>query len=253
MAGHSHSANIAIRKGAVDKKRGALFGRLSKAIIIAAKHGGPDPAHCPRLRLAIDKARKQSMPKDNIERAIKRGCGNLEGENYEELLYEGYGPGGIAVMCDILTESRNRTAGEVRKIFEIHGGNLGATNCVSWMFDRKGYFTIPAQHVSEEKLLEVALEAGADDVLPEDKLFVVLCDPLNFDAVSAAFESAKIPTDVAEIRRVAKNIVDLDLDNARRALDLIDALEENEDVQSVTSNDSIPDEILAVLNAERSQ
>lgn len=252
MAGHSHSANIAIRKGAVDKKRGALFGKLSKAIIVAARHGGGDPDHNPRLRLAIDKARKQSMPKDNIERAIKKGTGELEGENYEELLYEGYGPGGIAVMCDILTESRNRTAGEIRKVFEVHGGNLGATNCVSWMFERKGVFVVPVQHVSEEKLFEVALEAGADDVQQIGGNFEVLCDPLKYEAVAAALETARIPTDAADVRRIAKNTVDLDLDKARRALELIDALEDHDDVQSVTSNYSIPDDVVAELNAERS-
>src|SRR6185503_5619033 len=186
MAGHSHSANIAIRKGANDKKRGALFGKLSRAIMIAARHGGGDPTMNLKLRYAIDKARQNSMPKDNIERAVKKGCGELEGEELSEVVYEGYGPAGVAMMCDILTENRNRTAGEVRKIFEVHGGNLGATNCVAWMFERKGLFVVPAQHVDEDKLIDVALEAGADDVKPGGKAFEVTCDPARFEQVSAA-------------------------------------------------------------------
>src|SRR5258708_2058646 len=158
MAGHSHSANIAIRKGAQDKKRGALFGKLSRAIMVAARHGGADPATNLKLRYAIDKARQSSMPKDNIERAVKKGSGALEGEELSEIVYEGYGPAGVAVICDILTENRNRTAGEIRKIFEVHGGNLGATNCVAWRCERKGRCVIPAQHVTEERMLEVALD-----------------------------------------------------------------------------------------------
>src|SRR5262245_55560944 len=188
MAGHSHSANIAIRKGANDKKRGKLFGKLSKAIMVAARHGGGDPITNLKLRYAIDKARQNSMPKDNIERDVKKGCGELEGEDLAEIVYEGYGPAGVAMMCDILTENRNRTAGEVRKIFEVHGGNLGATNCVAWMFERKGLFLVPAQHITEDRLIEVALEAGADDVEAAGKSFEVVCDPAKFDAVDAALK-----------------------------------------------------------------
>ena len=147
MAGHSHWANIAAKKGVVDKKRGKLFGKLSRAIIVAAQHGGGDPVMNLALRYAIDKARKASMPKENIDRAVKKGCGELSGENFEELVYEGYGSAGVAVLCDILTENRNRTAGEVRKIFEVHGGNLGSTGCVAWMFERKGLFLIPADAI----------------------------------------------------------------------------------------------------------
>ena len=160
MAGHSHWANIAAKKGVADKKRGKLFGKLSRAIIVAARNGGGDPVMNLALRYAIDKARKASMPADNIDRAIKKGTGESTGENYEEVVYEGYGPGGTAVLCDILTDNRNRTAGEVRKIFEVHGGNLGSTGCVSWMFDRKGLFTVPSENIEEERLFEVALEAG---------------------------------------------------------------------------------------------
>ena len=251
MAGHSHSANIAIRKGAQDKKRGALFGKLSRAIIVAARHGGGDATTNLKLRYAIDKARENSMPKDNIERAVKKGCGELDGEALAELVYEGYAAAGVAVICDILTENRNRTAGEVRKIFEIHGGNLGATNCVAWMFDRKGLFLVPAQHVTEDRLLEVALDAGADDVKSVGSKFEVTCDPAQFDAVNAALQEAKIATDVAEVSRIASNTVILGEDEARRVLALISALEEHEDVQSVTANYEIADDLLERIMAEK--
>lgn len=250
MAGHSHSANIAIRKGAVDKKRGILFGKLSRAIIVAAQHGGGDPGTNLKLRYAIDKARQNSMPKDNIERAVKKGCGELEGEQYVELVYEGYGPGGTAVLCDVLTENRNRTAGELRKLFDVHGGNMGATGCVAWMFERKGLFVVPAQHVEEEQLIDIALQAGADDVKHAGETFEVTCDPASFDQVAAALTEARIPTDVSEIKRLASNTVELDLDNARRTLKMIDALDENADVQSVTSNYSIADDLLAEVLKE---
>ncbi len=250
MAGHSHSANIAIRKGANDKKRGALFGKLSRAIIVAARHGGGDPAANLKLRYAIDKARQNSMPKENIERAVKKGCGELEGEELTEVVYEGYGPAGVAVICDILTENRNRTAGEIRKIFEVHGGNLGATNCVAWMFERKGLFLVPAQHVTEDRLIDVTLDAGADDVKQAGKSFEVTCDPARFEQVTTALASAKIPTDLAEITRVSASTVELGLDDARRVLSLMNALEEHEDVQSVTANYSISDELLETVSAE---
>jgi YebC/PmpR family DNA-binding regulatory protein len=250
MAGHSHSANIAIRKGANDKKRGALFGKLSRAIMVAARHGGGDPATNLKLRYAIDKARQNSMPKDNIERAVKKGCGELEGEELTEIVYEGYGPAGVAVICDILTENRNRTAGEIRKIFEVHGGNLGATNCVAWMFERKGLFLVPAQHVTEDRLIEVTLEAGADDVKSGGKSFEVTCDPSRFEQVTVALANAKIATDVAEVTRVSATAVELGLDDARRVLSLMNALEEHEDVQSVTANYSISDEVLETVSAE---
>jgi YebC/PmpR family DNA-binding regulatory protein len=249
MAGHSHSANIAIRKGANDKKRGALFGKLSRAIMVAARHGGSDPSANLKLRYAIDKARENSMPKENIERAVKKGCGELEGEELSEIVYEGYGPAGVAVMCDILTENRNRTAGEIRKIFEVHGGNLGATNCVAWMFERKGLFLIPGQHASEDRLIEVALEAGADDVESSGKSFEVTCDPAKFEQVAAALKEARIPTDVAEVTRISSSTVELGLDEGRRVVSLVNALQDHEDVQSVTANYSMADEVLEAVLA----
>jgi len=251
MAGHSHSANIAIRKGAVDKKRGALFGKLSKAIMVAARNGGGDPTMNLRLRYAIDKARSNSMPRDNIERAVKKGTGDLEGEQYTEIVYEGYGAGGVAVLCEALTDNRNRTAGEFRKIFEIGGGNLGATNCVAWMFERKGLFIVPAQNIEEDRLVEVALESGADDVQGAGKFFEVLCDPAKFEDVKAAFEAQRIPTELAEVTRISGTTVEVaDLDVTIKILKLMRILEDHEDSQTVTANYSIPDDILEAAAAE---
>jgi YebC/PmpR family DNA-binding regulatory protein len=244
MAGHSHWANIAIKKGRADKKKGKLFGKLSRALIVAAQHGGADPASNLALRYAIDKARKASMPKENIERAIKKGCGGAD-ESYTEVAYEGYGPGGVAVLCDILTENRNRTAGEIRKIFEVGGGRLGTVGCVAWMFDRKGVFLVPARHVDENTLYSVAIDAGADDVKRSGESYEVLSTPESFHKVSEALEAAKIPVELAEIQRVPSSTVDLDADASRRMLRLIEALEDQDDVQSVTANYNIPDEIMA--------
>lgn len=236
MAGHSHWANIAAKKGVVDKKRGKLFGKLARAIIVAARVGGGDPGMNLRLRYAIEKAKAASMPKDTIERAVKKGTGDLEGENYEEIVYEGYGPGGSAVLCDILTDNRNRTAGEMRKIFEIHGGNLGSTNCVAWMFDRKGMFRVSATSVSEEHLIEVALEAGADDVHREEDAFIVTCEPDNYSAVSDALEAAGITSESSDVTLIPQNTVDLDLEAGRRMLGLMEALEDQDDVQNVMTD-----------------
>ena len=243
MAGHSHWANIAAKKGVADKRKGKLFGKLSRAIIVAA-HRGADPSANLALRYAIDKARKASMPKDNIERAVKKGSGASTDEQYSEVVYEGYGPGGVAVLCDILTENRNRTAGEIRKIFEISGGNLGGAGCVAWMFERKGLFLIPAKHADEEMLLSLALDAGADDVRTVGETFEVTCPPESFQAVADALEGRKIPTDVAEISRIPSSTVELNAEMGRKVLKLIEALEDQDDVQSVTANYNIPDEIM---------
>lgn len=247
MAGHSHWANIAAKKGVIDKKRGKLFGKLSRAIIVAAQHGGGDPVMNLALRYAIDKARKASMPKDNIERAVKKGCGDGTVEQYDELVYEGYGPEGVAVLCDILTENRNRTAAEIRKIFEVHNGNLGSTGCVSWMFERKGLFLIPAKNTDEESLFEIAIDAGADDMQQNGDLFEVTCSIESFQAVADRFESEQIPTNVAELSRIPGNTVELDAKGGRKVLKLMEALEDQDDVQSVTANFNIPDDIMAEL------
>jgi YebC/PmpR family DNA-binding regulatory protein len=250
MAGHSHSANIAHRKGRVDKLRGALFGKLSRAIIVAARRGGPDPAANIALRVAIEKARKNSMPKDNIERAIKRGAGATEGQDFSEVLYEGYGAGGVAILCDALTDNRNRTAGELRKTFEVHGGNLGGAGCVAWMFERKGVFSVAKADVTEERLFEVTLEAGADDLKDLGDTFEVTCPADAYLAVTEALQHASINPLSGEITRIAGSSVAVDGDNARRVLKLLDALEENEDVQTVTANYDMPESVLHAALAE---
>lgn len=247
MAGHSHWANIAVKKGAADKKKGKLFGKLSRLIIVAARRGGTDPSSNLALRYAIDKAKKNSMPKENIDRAVKKGGGEAGGDDFEDIVYEGYGPNGVAMLCDILTDNRNRTAGEVRKIFEVHGGNLGATGCVAWMFERKGLFLIAASSCTEEKLFEVALEAGADDVSLNNDKFEVTCRPDVFQEVNEALTNAQIATEVAEVTRIASQEVSLDLEGTRAVLKLIEILEDNDDIQSVTANLSISDELAAEI------
>ncbi len=244
MAGHSHSANIAHRKGAVDAKRAKLFTKLCRAIQVAAKHGGADPDSNLKLRYAIDKARSYSCPKDNIERSIKRGTGELGADNYEDIVYEGYGPSGVAVLCEVLTDNRNRTAGELRKAFEVCGGNLGASGCVSYLFNFKGLFVIDAKHVSEDRMMEVALEAGADDVELIEGYWEVTCDPKVLESVRKALENEKIATETAETSYIPTTTVDLDVDNAKRMLRLRDILDENDDVQNVYANDRLPEEIM---------
>jgi len=244
MSGHSHWSNIAGKKGVADKKRGKLFGKLSRAIIVAAQHGGGDEAMNLSLRYAVDKARKASMPKDTIERAIKKGCGELSGQMYEEIVYEGYGNDGVAILCNILTENRNRTAGEIRKIFEVHGGNLSSTGSVAWQFERKGLFIVPQQNVDEDELFEIAIEAGADDVNKVGDAFEVTCSPELYQDVSVMFEEQKIPTDVAELALIPGNTVDLDEVGAKKILKLLEALEDQDDVQSVTANFNIPDDVM---------
>jgi YebC/PmpR family DNA-binding regulatory protein len=247
MAGHSHWANIARKKALVDSKRGKLWSKLSKAIIVAAKGGGGDLDMNLRLRYAVDAAKAVSMPKDNIARAIKRGTGELEGENLEEVLYEGYGAGGVAVLCEILTGNRNRTAGEIRKIFEVCEGKLGATGCVAWMFDRKGLFLVPAESIDEDALLELALEAGAEDVKRVDDKFEVTCDPAAFAEVGAALQAKAIQPEASQLTRVPRSTVDLDAETARKVLKLMERLDDHDDVQSVSSNFNIPDEAMAEI------
>jgi YebC/PmpR family DNA-binding regulatory protein len=245
MAGHSHSANIAHRKGTVDAKRGKLFSKLCRAIYVAAKNGDPNPDANIRLRYAIDKARSYSCPKENIERSIKKASGELGGENFDEVLYEAYGPGGVAVMCSALTDNRNRTAGELRKAFEVCGGNLGATGCVGYLFSFKGLFLVEARHVAEDRLMEVALEAGADDLSLQGEYFEITCDFKVFDAVKKALEDARIPVESAETTYIPSTWVDLDPENAKRMARLRDLLDENEDVQAVYANDNVPEGAVA--------
>lgn len=250
MAGHSHWAGIKHKKALVDNKRGKLWSKLSKDIIVAARIGGSDTDTNIRLRTAIADAKAASMPKDNIERAIKKGTGELEGGNFEEVLYEGYAPAGVAVMCDIMTDNRNRTAPEIRKIFEVHGGKLGSTNCVAWMFDRKGLFVVPAQDMEEETLMETALEAGADDVVLNGDNFEVTCAPAAYSEVSEALARANVPVSGKEITRIPQNTVALDASEGRTVLKLLETLDDHDDVQNVSANFDLSDEVLAEIEAE---
>jgi len=250
MAGHSHWAGIKHKKALIDAKRGKLWSKLSKAIIVAAKSGGGDPDANLRLRYAIDDAKAVSMPKDNIQRAIKKGTGELDGGNLEEVIYEGYGAGGVAVLCEVLTDNRNRTAPEIRKIFELADGKLGSTGCVAWMFDAKGLFLIPASQTTEERLMEVALEAGADDVATVGKNFELTCDPAIFRDVLQALTNAQIEPEVKEITRIPKNTGELDADTARKVLRLMERLDDHDDVQNVSANFNIPDDVMAEIGEE---
>lgn len=247
MAGHSHWANISRKKSLIDNKRGKLWSKLAKAIIVAAKAGGGDPDANLRLRYAIDAAKAVSMPKDNIQRAIRTGTGEIKGGNLEEVLYEGYGPGGVAILCDILTDNRNRTAGEIRNIFENCGGKLGATGCVAWMFERKGVFVLPLDKADEESMLELALEAGAEDAKRMDDKFEITCDPALFSTVSQALADKGLTPEASEIQRLPTSTVDLDVETARRVLALMERLDDHEDVQSSSANFNIPEEALAEI------
>ena len=247
MAGHSHAANIMYRKAAVDSKRSKLWGKLSRAIIVAARLGGGDPSANSRLRTAIIDAKAVSMPKDNIERAIKKGTGELDGGNVEETLYEGYGPGGVAIICDIMTDNRNRTAPEIRKIFEVHGGKLGGSNCVGWMFERKGLILVSGQGTQEDRVMEVALEAGADDVQAVGGSFELTCPPDAMTPLVDALEKSGLTVESKQLARIAGNTVDLDLETARTVLKLVAALDDHDDVQAVSANYNIPDDAMAEL------
>jgi YebC/PmpR family DNA-binding regulatory protein len=247
MAGHSHWAGIKHKKALVDNKRGKLWSRLSKAIIIAAKLGGGDPDANIRLRKAIDDAKAVSMPKENIERAIKRGTGELEGGDVEEIVYEGYGPGGVAIMCDIMTDNRNRTAPEIRSIFSKYGGNLGSTGCVSYLFDRKGLFIL-ADSNSEELATEVAMDSGADNVEINDQgKLEITCSPEAFATLAEGLAQAGLKTEYSEVTRIAQTEVDLDVDAARAALKLLEMLDDNDDVQSVSANLKLSPELMVEL------
>ena len=248
MSGHSHWAGIKHKKALVDAKRGKLWSRLAKAIILAAKTGGGDPDANLRLRYAIDDAKAVSMPKENIQRAIKRGTGELDGGNLEEIVYEGYGSGGVAILCEVLTDNRNRTAGEVRKIFELSDGKLGSTGCVARMFEKKGLFLVPASAIDEEKLMEAALEAGADDVKRVEDKFEVTCDPAIYRAVAKALADGGIAPETSDVTRIAKNTVDInEPEAAQKVLKLIERLDDHDDVQNVSANFNIPDEVMAEL------
>ncbi|MBN2418314.1 MAG: YebC/PmpR family DNA-binding transcriptional regulator [Deltaproteobacteria bacterium] len=247
MSGHSKWSSIKHKKGAADAKRGRIFTRLIKEITVAARMGGGDPDGNPRLRSAILAAKAENMPKDNIERAIKKGTGELEGVNYEEMTYEGYGPGGAAMLVECLTDNKNRTVADIKYIIDRHGGNLGEPGCVAWMFEKKGLIAFERDNVEEEKLLEVALDAGADDVKEEDDGFEVIIPPSDFEAVKQAFDDAGLKYSLAEISMIPKNTVKLEGKKAEQMLNLIEALEDNDDVSHVYANYDIPDEVMEAL------
>jgi YebC/PmpR family DNA-binding regulatory protein len=248
VAGHSHWANIARKKSLVDAKRGKLWSKLAKAIIVAAKHGGADPSANLRLRYAIDAAKAVSMPKDNIQRAIKAGTGELKGGNLEESIYEGYGAGGVAVMCEILTDNKNRTAPEIRKIFEMCDGKLGGTGCVAYLFERKGVVRVPQASCEEDRIMEIAIDAGAEDVSAADDRWEVVCEPAVMTPVIEALQAAGLTVDSNEIVRIPTTTVEVDdVETARKVLTLMERLDDHDDVQSVAANFNIPDQALSGL------
>ena len=241
MSGHSKWASIKHKKGALDAKRGKLFTKLIKEISVAARLGGGDIEANPRLRTAVLKGKFANMPKDNIDRAIKKGTGELEGVEYSELTYEAYGPGGVALLIAILTDNRNRTAAEIRNLLTKGGGNLGETGCVSYLFKRKGLIAFDASKYKEDDILEVALEAGAEDVTSDGEIIEVTTEPEDFENVLDALTKAEFENQIAEIAEIADAIISLKEDKTRKALKLIEALEDNDDVQSVAANLAIPD------------
>jgi YebC/PmpR family DNA-binding regulatory protein len=245
MAGHSKWANIKHKKAATDKKKGKIFSKLAKEIMVAAKDGGGNPNDNPRLRTALAAAKAANMPGTNVDRAIKKGTGELAGVNFEEILYEGYGPGGIAVMVECLTDNRNRTASEVRYVFDRNNGNLAGSGAVNWMFHRKAHFVISGENADEEKLMELTLDAGAEDIEAEDGMAEIWAAPEAFEDIMKALEDAGIQTEEAAIVQNPENTVEIkELSEAKQALRIIDLLEDLEDVQSVHSNFEIDEEIL---------
>lgn len=236
MSGHSKWHTIKHKKGALDAKRGKLFTKLIKEITVAARTGGGDPDANARLRKAVADAKAGNMPNDTIDRAIKRGTGELEGVNYEEITYEGYGPGGVAVMIDSMTDNRNRTVAEIRHIFGKSGGNLGASGSVSYLFDKKGYIVVDKAARSEDELFELAIEAGAEDLRDDEDNFEIITAPENFDGVLQAVKGAGIEPQVAEVEMIPQNYVKLEGQDAKQMLKLMEALEDHDDVQKVSAN-----------------
>jgi YebC/PmpR family DNA-binding regulatory protein len=248
MSGHSKWHSIKHKKGAVDAKRGKAFTRLIKEITVAARLGGKDPDSNPRLRLAIAAAKAENMPKDNIQRAIKKGAGELEGSSYEEVTYEGYGPGGAAILLEVLTDNKNRAVADLRHLLERSGGNLGEAGCVSWMFSKKGLFIFQRDQVDEEKLFEVALEAGADDIKEDEQELEVTTEPSEFEEVKTAIDNAGLKYIFAEITMIPKTTVKLEGKSAQQMLTLMELLEDNEDISHVYANFDIPDEVMEAID-----
>jgi YebC/PmpR family DNA-binding regulatory protein len=244
MSGHSKWSSIKHKKAATDAKRGKIFTKLIKEITVAARMGGGDAAANPRLRVAIAAAKSENMPKDNIDRAIKKGTGELEGVNYDESIYEGYGPGGAAILVESLTDNKNRTVADIRNIFSKNGGSLGENGCVAWMFEKKGYIAIENKNVDEEVLMEAALDAGAEDIREDNNNYEVITASEDFEAVKAAIDEASIPYIVAEVTMLPQSTTNLVGKKAEQMVRLMELLEDNDDVQKVYTNADIPDEIV---------
>lgn len=243
MAGHSKWANIKHKKGKEDARRGKVFTKLIKEITVAARMGGGDPSANPRLRSAILAAKAENMPKDNLERAIKKGTGELEGVNYDEMTYEGYGPGGAAIIVESLTDNKNRAIADIRHIFTKYGGNIGSTGCVSWMFDKKGLIVVDKKTANEELLMEIAIEAGAEDVKDEGDEFEVITAPDDFETVKEALDNAKILCSSAEVTMIPQNYSRIEGADAEKMIKMMDALDDCDDVQNVHTNADIPDDM----------
>jgi len=249
MSGHSHWAGIKYKKAAVDARRGKAWSKIARMIIVAAKNGGGDPSTNLPLRYAIDKAKAANMPKDTIEKAIKKGTGNVEGITFEEVLYEGYGPSGVAIMVEALTDNRNRTTPEVKRLFERHGGSLGTSGCVNWMFSKKGLITVNTSNADEEQLLEIALNAGADDMQTVGDVFELTCEPGAYEKLNKTLQEKEIATEVAEISMVPQNTIEInDEHTAKKIISLMEAFEDHDDVQNAYANFDIPDDVMARMS-----
>jgi len=249
VSGHSKWSTIKRKKGANDAKRGKIFTKLIKEITIAAKMGGGDADGNPRLRAAITAAKSENMPKDNIDRAIKKGTGDLDGAIYEEILYEGYGPGGVAVLVETMTDNKNRTVADIRHYFAKSGGNLGESGCVAWMFDKKGSITVEKDGISEEELMDIALEAGAEDVVDDEDSFQILTEPDVFNDVVDQLEKGGVKFSEATISMIPQNTIDVaEEKTARSLLRLLDNLEDHDDVQKVHANFDIDDQLMDILD-----
>lgn len=249
MSGHSKWSTIKRKKGANDAKRGKIFTKLIKEITIAAKMGGGDPDGNPRLRSAVTAAKSENMPKDNIDRAIKKGTGDLDGAVYEEILYEGYGPGGVAVLVETMTDNKNRTVADIRHYFSKSGGNLGESGCVAWMFDKKGSIMVDKEGVDEETLMDLALEAGAEDVVEEEESYQILTEPEDFSEVVEQLEKSEVKFSEVSISMIPKNVVEVSEEKpAKSLLKLLENLEDHDDVQKVHANFDIPDELMEALS-----
>lgn len=251
MAGHSHWASIKHKKGAADAKKGKIFSKIARMITVATKRGGGDPDMNPRLQLAVSKARAVNMPKENVERAIQKGIGGGGGAELFECVYEGYGPHGTALIVEIVTDNKNRTAPEIRKIFDRFGGNMGESGCVSWMFEKKGFIIVNSNNLNEDEFMMLVLDAGAEDMQNVGGTFQVTCSQTTLDAVKKAIEGKNIKVETAEVSWIPKNNIDLDEASGRKVLGLMEALEDHDDVQNVYSNFNLPQTLLAEAQAEK--